>query len=148
MGEGDQPVAGDHLRQQAAGIGIGACQRVGGRHHGGAIRFDHQIFAEQFGDRHHIDDRAAEAARRFGKRQRQQAKLGEMPPDVFRITFAGCDDRLAPVEVVCFLEIAREIVAQHRLLVGEVEIHRLRSGYRRLTRVRATRSRCTSLVPA
>jgi hypothetical protein len=93
-------------------------------HHRAEIGLDDQGFAELLHDDHVVDRAAAQAAQVLAERSPQDAQfLGEGLPVVGAPAALGSDDLATGLEVVLVLQEARDRVADHRLLFGEVEVH-------------------------
>ena len=86
------------------------------------VRFEDEAAAELLEDDHRIDRAEPEAAVRFRNLQAEDAELADLVPRVAREA-ARLDDAAAALEVVAALDPAAHGVAQHLLVVGEVEVH-------------------------
>src|SRR6185312_12570567 len=86
------------------------------------VRLDDDAAAELFHHDHRVDRAEAEAALRLGNLQAADAEVGDLLPGVAREA-AGLDDPTAALEVVAALDPPAHAVAQHLLVVGEIEVH-------------------------
>ncbi len=125
VGEGQAQLArADGGDQFGALLGIGrVADQAAGQDHRGEIGLDHQGLAEGLHDDHGLDLPQAQAAVFFGEGQHQQAHLGELAPHG-----GGPAVGLGPVSLALFEGVlARQqlgdAVLQHRLIVGQIEVH-------------------------
>ncbi|MCY1424367.1 hypothetical protein D9M71_401070 [compost metagenome] len=123
---GDAYVAGHDGRNDPFGhLAAGALEQATSEHHGGQVRLQHQGTAEGFHDDLVLDRTAAKTAEGFGECGGENAQLaGEGLPALGTPALRRTHGRHALVEAVLLVQIAREHVAQHLLLIAESEIHR------------------------
>jgi hypothetical protein len=85
-------------------------------------RLEHEAAAELFHHHHRVDRAEAHAALCLGNGKAGEAEPGQALPRLAREA-ARLDDRPAALEVVVLLDPPAHRVAQHFLVVGEIEVH-------------------------
>ncbi len=142
VGEDDDLLAfGDVLQARRGGGFVAGLEDARRDQRDCRVGLEDEAAAELLEDDHRLDRAEAEAALRFGNLQAADAELADLVPCVAREA-ARLDDAAPALEVVAALDPAAHRVAQHFLVVGEVEVH----GQLPST-VWATMLRCTSLLP-
>ena len=119
----DLPAFGDALQPERGRRRVAARLEQAGRdQRDRGVRLEDEAAAELLEHDHRVDRAEAEAALRFRHLQADDAEVGDLLPRLAREA-AGLDDRTPALEVVAALDPAAHRVAQHLLVVGEVEVH-------------------------
>jgi hypothetical protein len=95
----------------------------------GRERLQHQMAAALLGDQRQLDGAETQSAALRRHRCREPAHVGKRLPGAARKA-AATSRQLEPCgETIRLLEIARRAFLQQPLIVGETEVHRMRSVY-------------------
>jgi hypothetical protein len=123
VGEDDELLAlGDALEPERRGRRAAGAEQVRRDQRDGGEGLEDEAAAELFHHHHRVDRAEAHAALRLGHGETGEAEPGEALPRLARE--AACpDDRAAALEVVVLLDPLAHGVAQHFLVVGEIEVH-------------------------
>ncbi|MNM81729.1 hypothetical protein D3C81_937400 [compost metagenome] len=123
---GDAHIAGHDGGDYPLGqFTAGTLEQPAADHHGGQVGLQHEGAAEGLHDDLVLDHAAAKPTERLGECGGENAQLaGERLPAFGAPALRRSHGRHAPVEAVLLVQIAREHVAQHLLLIAELEIHR------------------------
>jgi hypothetical protein len=129
VGEGQPVLALDHGRQDAVPLRGRARpgDEAAAEAHRGQIGLHEQTFADRLHDQHHVDGGPAEATVRLGERQAEQAHLGDGPPHVVAPARRRGEDLGARIEAVVGGDEALDGLGQQRLLLAQLEVHRVLS---------------------
>jgi hypothetical protein len=112
----------DALQPQRGRRRVAGVQQARGHQRHRGVGFEHDAAAELFHHHHRIDRPEAHAAVRLGHVQAEQAQIGQVFPGVLRVA-AGLDDAAPPLERVALVDPFAHRVAQHFLVVAEIEVH-------------------------
>lgn len=120
----DRRTRRDLFEQVRGDVAAGALEQAG-RHNGGVdVWFDHQRVTERFGDEHHLDRSATDAAVLLRQRGAENAQfLGESPPDLRLPARTRLGGAAAGLEAVSGRQELGQSVAQKFLFVVEFEVH-------------------------